>query len=98
MVNVPLDRAVLSPSSPLLASDRGRLTGPHPIIKIGQEPISGGISSALFGGSDPDHERAPRGLYHVIRDDRQAVDLENALDLHEQPMEEPEIAAGDPRD
>jgi hypothetical protein len=37
-VNLPLDRAVLSPSSPLLASDRGRLTGPHPIIKIGQEP------------------------------------------------------------
>jgi hypothetical protein len=38
-VNLPLDRAVLSPSSPLLASDRGQLTGPHPIIKIGQEPI-----------------------------------------------------------
>jgi hypothetical protein len=30
---------VLQPSSPLLASDRGRLTGPHPIIKIGQEPL-----------------------------------------------------------
>jgi hypothetical protein len=37
-VNPPLDRAVLSPLSPLLASDRGRLTGSHPIIKIGQEP------------------------------------------------------------
>jgi hypothetical protein len=40
-VNLPLDRAVLSPSSPLLASDRGQLTGPHPIIKIGQEPECG---------------------------------------------------------
>ncbi|MBV8890738.1 MAG: hypothetical protein JO266_01985, partial [Acidobacteria bacterium] len=38
-VDLPLDRAVLSPSSPLLASDRGGLTGPNPIIKIGQEPL-----------------------------------------------------------
>jgi hypothetical protein len=37
-VNLLLDRPVLSPSLPLLASDRGRLTGPHPIIKFGQEP------------------------------------------------------------
>jgi len=58
---VPLGRAVLSPSSPLLASDRGGLTGPNPIIKIGQEPddcASGGaslrvaINNAVLGYDD----------------------------------------------
>src|SRR3954468_6873198 len=30
---------LLQPASPPLASDRGWLTGPTPIIKIGQEPL-----------------------------------------------------------
>ena len=31
---------LLQPASPPLVSDCGRLTGPHPIMKIGQEPLS----------------------------------------------------------
>jgi hypothetical protein len=44
---------------------------------------------------NPSHERASRGFYHVVGGDRQPVDLEDALDLHEQPVKEPKITASD---
>jgi hypothetical protein len=33
---------------------------------------------------------------NIIRDDRQAVDFEDAFDLHEQAVKKAEVAAGDP--
>lgn len=42
-----------------------------------------------------DHERAPGGFDHIVADDRKAVDLEDALDLDEQAVEQPEVAASD---
>jgi hypothetical protein len=45
-----LDRTVLQPSSPPLASDRDRLS-PHPIIKIGQEPDAYQASDSGTAGS-----------------------------------------------
>ena len=40
-------------------------------------------------------QSAPGGFDHVVSDDGQAVDLEDALDLDEQPVEQPEVASGD---
>ncbi len=45
-----------------------------------------------------DHERAPRCLHDVVGYCRKVVDLQNAPDLNEQALKQPEITAGDPSD
>ena len=57
--------------------------------------LHSGIASAL---GDADDERAAGGFDDIVRDDREAVDLEDAFDLHEEAVQEPEVAASDAGD
>ena len=57
--------------------------------------ISGGVLPGLCGA---DHERTPGCLDHVIGDDVQPIDFQDALDLDEEAVQQPEIAACDARD
>ena len=45
--------------------------------------------------SRTDHEGAAGRFDDIVGDYRKAVDLEDAFDLHEQPVKEPEVAARD---
>src|SRR5450756_614359 len=45
-----------------------------------------------------DHERAAGGGDDVVGDDAEPVDLHDAVDLGEQAVQEPEVAAGDAAD
>ena len=45
-----------------------------------------------------DHQPLAGGLDHLLGDRAQSVDLQDARDLGEQPLHQPEVAAGDPRD
>src|SRR5215831_5408382 len=49
-------------------------------------------------GIAADDQRASGGCDDIVRDDREAVDLEDAFDLHEEAMQKPEIPAGDAYD
>lgn len=49
-------------------------------------------SSELCGTNN---QSAPGGFDHAVSDDGQAVDLEDALDLDKQAVEQLELAAGD---
>jgi hypothetical protein len=46
--------------------------------KCAEEPLCGGLSSAL---TDADYEFTAGGVDHVVGNDGQVVDLENTLDL-----------------
>jgi hypothetical protein len=57
------------------------------------------VLSALFGGSSgPDHEGAAGCLDDVVGESVEVVDLQDAVDLGEQSLDEAEVAAGDPGD
>ena len=50
----------------------------------------------LFGGlCDADDERAPGRFNDIVGDDRQTIDFKNAPDLHEEPVKQAKVAAGD---
>lgn len=49
----------------------------------------------LFGADD---QGAPGGFDDVVSDDAESVDFEDALDLGEQAVQQPEVAAGDAAD
>ncbi len=42
-----------------------------------------------------DDQRATRRVDHLVRDEGQVIDLQDAFDLYEQTMQQSEIAAGD---
>lgn len=44
------------------------------------------------------YENAPSRFHHVIGDRVEAVDAQDARDLNEQPMQQPEVASCDPLD
>ena len=45
-----------------------------------------------------DHELLPRGVDDLLGDRLQRVDAQDPFDLDEQPLHQPEVAAGDPGD
>src|SRR2546421_5499864 len=57
--------------------------------------INGAQSSTLSGAN---HECAARCLDHILCDDMQFVDPQDTLNLHEQPVEQSEVSAGDAAD
>src|SRR5262249_49341886 len=65
------------------------------ITKIGPEPVHGVQSSPLCGAN---HECATGGLDYILCNDTQCVDTQDPLNLHKQPVEQPEVATGDAAD
>lgn len=57
--------------------------------------MNGRVSSALC---DTNYECAASGLNNIVSDDRQAINFQDALDLHKQPVKQPEVAVGDAGD
>ena len=68
---------------------------PRMALWLWRESINGASSLTLCGAN---HECAAGGLDHVLCDDIQLVNKQDPLNLHKQPVEQPEIAIGDAAD
>src|SRR5215831_12281456 len=63
--------------------------------RLWRESINGASSLTLCGANN---ECAAGGLDHVLCDDSQLINKQDPLNLHKQPVEQPEIAIGDAAD
>jgi hypothetical protein len=57
--------------------------------------LNGMLDGVRASGEVTDHELLPRRLDDLLRDRLPLVDLEDPRDLAEQPLHQPEVAAGD---
>jgi hypothetical protein len=64
--------------------------------KLWVPAINGGVSPTLIGGADNKH--SARRVDDVVGDGGQVINVHETLDLHEEPVDQPEIAAGNSRD
>ena len=63
---------------------------------FGRDPVTS--SSPDRGSGEPDDEVLAGGLDDFVGDGGEVVDVEDAADLGEEAVHEPEVAAGDPSD